>query len=506
VKRHRSHRRSRTREHESLPWSDRLIEAGTLALLIFTPLAYGTVEPWSEAIAELVILGLGVVWLLSMLRQWELRIELPPGWLPALLFLGLIVIQSLPLPSLLVSLVSPTAVALTREAWEFTGGAAGVMPLSMDPYATWRMTLKFLALALFFLVVYNSYRTHAQVKRAVWVMISMGTLLALFGIAQRMTWNGRLYWLGPEAPHGSAFGPFVNRTHFAGLMVVIVPMALALVLAGRRNHERHRHRRDWREQLRAWNSREAGPVSLIPWLIFLMGGAALVSGSRGGVVALLTALLIMVGLGSHGSWGARRAGRIILTTGLIVLTGIWIGGDILYGTIERLAEEVSQAEMSPRLHIWADAIQVWRQFPAIGSGLTTFGIVFPLGRTIPAPVTYTHAESDWVQLLVDTGAVGLFVALLSIGVTVLALMRRYQAADSRWMRAFALAGMVALAGAVVQGIANFNLLVMSNFAYLALAVALSMRAASMGGGDRPPRVDFEEVASDGPRSWQKIGS
>jgi uncharacterized membrane protein len=506
VKRHRSHRRSRTRKHESLPWSDRLIEAGTLALLIVTPLAYGTVEPWSEAIAELVILGLGVVWLLAMLRQWELRVELPPGWLPALLFLGLGVIQTLPLPGLLVSLVSPTAVALTRESWGFTGGTAGVMPLSMDPYATCRMTLKLLALALFFLVVYNTYRTHAQVKRAVWVMISMGTVLALFGIAQRMTWNGRFYWLGPEAPHGSAFGPFVNRTHFAGLVVVIVPMALALVLAGRRNRERRRHRRDWREHLRAWNSQEAGPVSLIPWLIFLMGGAALASGSRGGVVALLTALLIMVGLGSRGSWGARRAGRIILTTGLIVLTGIWIGGDILYGTIERLAEEVSQAEMSPRLHIWADALQLWRQFPAIGSGLTTFGMVFPLVRTIPSPVTYTHAESDWVQLLIDTGTVGLLLALLSIGMTGLALIRRYQGADSRWTRAFALAGLVALAGAVVQGIANFNLSVMSNFIYLALVVALSLRAAGMVGVISTQEAETREVAVSRSTNQEHVGA
>ena len=69
-------------------WRDRLIEAGALFLLVFTPLAYGTVEPWAEAIAELVVLGMVLVWLLGMLRDWELRIDLPPGWLPIYLFLG----------------------------------------------------------------------------------------------------------------------------------------------------------------------------------------------------------------------------------------------------------------------------------------------------------------------------------------------------------------------------------------------------------------------------------
>jgi O-antigen ligase len=471
------HRHRRGRNAERLPWSDRLIEAGALGLLVFTPLAYGTVEPWSEAIAELAILGMGVVWLLAMLRHWELRIELPPGWLPALLFLSLVVIQSLSLPSWLVSPVSPGAAILAQEAWAFTDGGAGTMALSLDSHATWRMVLKFLALALLFLVVYNTYRTRSQVRRAIWVMIGMGTLIALFGIAQRVTWNGRFYWIGPQAPTASAFGPFVNRTHFASLSVAIVPMALAL--AGRRDPKRRRNRRDWRERLRAWNSREGGPTSLIPWLVLLMGAAALVGGSRGGVVALLAALLVMIGLGACGGSGARRVWQIALATGLIVLTAIWIGGDILYGTIEHLAEEVSQPQTSLRLHIWADALQLWQRFPTFGTGLGTFGVVFPTVRTLPAPITFTHAESDWVELLVDTGAIGLLLALLTVGMLGLALHRCYREAASHWTRAIALGGLVALLGTMVQGIANFNLPVMSNFVYLGVAVALSLRSGGM---------------------------
>ena len=471
------HRHRRGQKAAKLPWSDRLIEAGALALLIFTPLAYGTVEPWAEAIAGLVILGMGVIWVLTMLRQWELRMELPPAWLPTVLFLGLVLLQSLSLPGILVQLVSPSAAALTREAWAFTGGEASAMTLSLDPDATWRMALKLLAVALFFLVIYNTYRTRAQVSRAVWVMIAMGTLLALFGIVQRMTWNGRFYWLGPEAPHASAFGPFVNRTHFAGLIVVIIPMAIALALSVRRDPARHRHSRNWQARLRNWNSREAGPASLIPWLICLMGGAALVGGSRGGLLALLAALVIMVGLGSHGPSGQGRAWRVALAGVLMVITGMWIGGDIIYGTVERLAEEIGQPEESLRLHIWGDALDLWRQFPALGTGLATFGVVFPRARTLPMPVTFTHAESDWVQLLTDTGAVGLLLVLISVGMTVLALLRCYHGAQSRWARTLALAGLVALLGAAVQGVANFNLAVMSNFIYLAVAVAVSLRAS-----------------------------
>lgn len=427
-------------------WPDRLIEAGALFLLVFTPLAYGTVEPWSETIAELVILGMALTCVLGMLRDWELRVELPPGWLPAALFLALVIFQAL-------------------------------APRSLDPHATWRGTLKLLAVAGFFLVCYNTYRTRAQAQRAIWAMIAMGTLVSIVGIVQRVTWNHRLYWVGPEIEHGSPFGPFVNRTHFAGLMVVIVPMALALVVARARPARRRRRTRTWGERLREWNSTERDATRLIPFLVLVIGGAALVSGSRGGVVALLAALLAMIAgsLAHRRSWSGR-AGRLALVTALIVLAGVWIGGDILYGTVERLAEEFERPGESPRVLIWADALGLWRDAPVLGTGLATFGVAFPRFRTLAAPVVFTHAESDWVQLLTDTGVVGLGLALAAVASLGLALLRRYRQSESRWARALGLAGLVALGGAVVQGIANYNLPVMSNFIYLAMAVVLACRS------------------------------
>jgi len=142
---------------------ERLVEAGALFLIVFTPLAFGTVEPWSEAVAELVILGMVVTWLIGNLRNWELRVELPAGWLPALLFLGLLALQA------------------TLPGW------------SLDPGATRRLGLKLGAVAAFFLVCVNTYRSRAQLRRAAWTMVATGTLISVFGVIQRVTWNGRFY-------------------------------------------------------------------------------------------------------------------------------------------------------------------------------------------------------------------------------------------------------------------------------------------------------------------------
>ena len=102
-------------------------------------------------------------------------------------------------------------------------------------------------------------------------------------------------------------------------------------------------------------------------------------------------------------------------------------------------------------------------------------------------MVFTHAESDWVQLLTDTGVLGLGLAFAVVASLGLALLWQYRHTESRWARALALAGLVALGGTVVQGIANYNLPVMSNLIYVALPMALAASSVEPGGADARAR-------------------
>jgi O-antigen ligase len=458
----------------TLPRTDRAVAAGAVFLVVFTPLAFGTVTPWAEAVAETVVLAMTVLWVLGMVRQWQLRIAIPPGALPALLFVSLGLVQMIPIPVWLAWIVSPRAAALATEVAHFTGAPLGPIPSSLAPYATWQQWTKLVATGLFFLVVYNTHRTRPQARRLLWAMLLTTAAIALFGIVQRATWNGRLYWIGPVAPHASGFGPFVNRAHFAGLVVVVAPMGLAMMLGLRRLLPRPRVPRAWRDRVRAWSSRNVGPERLIPLLILLAGGAALVSGSRGGVVSLLCALVAMAGLGAHGREGGRRAGALAAATLVVVLVSLWIGGDIVYGTAARLTEELGALQESPRVRLWQDAVALWRTAPIIGTGLASFGVAFEPYRTLQAPVVFSHAESDWVQLLTDTGLVGVALVIAVFVALAVSLLRRHRRAANPWDQTLALGALVALLGTGAQWIANYNLPVMSNLLYLAAAVAVAL--------------------------------
>lgn len=462
------------RPESDVPWTEHAIEIGVLFLVVFTPLAFGTVNPWSAAIAETVILAMVALWMLRMVREWELRIAIPPGTLTVALFLALTLLQMVPLPAWLTQGVSPRAVALARDVAEFTGAPLGFVPASLAPYATWQQWMTLLSVGLFFLVIYNTYRTRDQVRRLLWAMLLTTALVSLFGIIQRVAWNGRLYWIGPLAPHAQAFGPFVNRAHFAGLAIVGVSMGLAMMLGLQRAQVRRRLLRSWRDRVRAWNSRDVGPERLIPLLVLIAGGAALVSGSRGGVVSLLAALLAMASLGVRGRAGRRRAALVAAATALILLVAVWIGGDILYGTVERLSAELRDSDESPRVRLWQDAMGLWWDTPVLGTGLASFDVAFQPYRTVRAPVIFTHAESDWIQFLTDTGVIGLILVVATFVLLARALLGQYRSIHAPWERNLALGALVALAGTAVQWMANYNLPVMSNLLYLAAAVAVAL--------------------------------
>jgi O-antigen ligase len=459
-----------------------VIEAGALFLLVFTPLAFGTVEPWSEAIAELVVLGIVLAWALGMLRDWELRIELPPGWLPAYLFLGLVFLQASPLPSALVGLVSPWTLGLHETAAAYAGGSSRLVPLSLAPHSTSREALKLGAVAVFFLVCFNTYRTRAQVRRALWTMMITGGAISVFGIVQRMTWNGRLYWIGPEAPHRQAFGPqafgpFVNRAHFAGLATIIIAMAVVMLI----ERDRPARERNHPAVTSPWRGLLEGSLGLVALVAMLLGGAVLIAGSRGGIIGLAATLLAMTVLAAGDRSRQRSVGLVVCVGGVIAVAGAWMGLEILVYTATRFASETAALEESMRILRWADTVKLIGQAPALGTGLASFEVAFPVVRTIPYPARFTHAESDWVQIVSDTGIVGAVLAAAAIGLLLWAGFRAWRASGPPEERALRLGCLAALIGTLVQAAPNYTLPVMSNQLYAALVASFLVASARRSG-------------------------
>lgn len=460
---------------------DRVIDWGIISLLIFTPLAFGAVEPWAQAVVLVVVLGIACLWFLKMTWRGEVRVEIPPGTLPAGLFLLLVGLQLTPLPAALIGWMSPARLAIQAEAERAMaeGGAVGPMLLSLDPVATQSLFWELVTVAVFFLVAYNTLRSPHQVRRVIWTMVLSGAFLAVFGIVQRATWNGRLYWLRPLTDGADPFGPYVNRTHLAGLVLIIIPVALGYFLS-RPGLASRGDRYSWFDRLVRMRPREAMRRFILPFLTLIMVAALLISRSRGAMVSFVAALLLMVLWLAIRRVERRPAWQVAGFLAGAFLFTVWIAADVLLGTTERLAAELADLEGSTRIGVWREAMSLWAQFPLFGTGLGTFGAAFRLVRTVfPGPVAFTHAESDYIQLLTDTGILGLVLAVWVAGALVVAGIKEWQGAQSRHAKGLALGGLIALVGTLVQGIGNYNLVVMANYLYLAVGLTLMLKAAGL---------------------------
>src|ERR1035441_1892096 len=99
------------------------------------------------------------------------------------------------------------------------------------------------------------------------------SLLGLLAILQFFSAPGLIYWFVPSA--NVNFGPYVNRDHFAGLFEMLIPIAgTYYISAGRKS-----------------------PFSLL-WAFGLLIAVAslLFAGSRGGLLALTSELLLLVAI------------------------------------------------------------------------------------------------------------------------------------------------------------------------------------------------------------------
>ncbi|MCA1793300.1 MAG: hypothetical protein LC660_05395, partial [Desulfobacteraceae bacterium] len=66
-------------------------------LLVFTPLAFGTTEPWSYAIMEILTAVALLAFFISSIKHNGPLYQVP-GMVPLLVFLGYILFQLMPLP------------------------------------------------------------------------------------------------------------------------------------------------------------------------------------------------------------------------------------------------------------------------------------------------------------------------------------------------------------------------------------------------------------------------
>jgi O-antigen ligase len=429
------------------------LSSAIFALLCLVPVVstvlFGAVDNTTWVIITLLWCAIILLWLAEARKAGGLIIDSSKMQLPVLGLLLIGLVQLLPL-----------------------GGAsdvAGVMnALSMDPFST-RFFLVRLVVYLVFLTACLAFINHERrLKKAVILVVVFGSLMAFFGILQRLANPDGIYGMR-GTPQSIPFGPFVNQHHFAAFMQMTGGAALGLLFGKRTARDKK---------------------ILLAIAVVIMGVAVVLTSSRGGLLGFLAVLAFVTILNFlSGRWSGRKereeislAGsmqrKVALAAGGIALIAVIFGVVLFIGGNDSLLRGIGAAGgsgdiSSGRMHFWPIAIKIFLEHPLIGAGFDAFGSAFSKFDTWNGLLRVEQAHNDYLQILADAGILGFACVAAFIYLLFRKGLATIAAAGNGFRRDAAVGALAGCFGIMIHSFFDFPLRTPSNAFFFLMACAIA---------------------------------
>jgi len=412
----------------------------------------GIASSWRYCITGIALAGL-FYWLSPSDRRKERPRKLDLALVLAVLSVALL--QVVPLPHFLISILSPRRFdqisALSRVV-----GPQPYATLSSVPAASWNTILLLGAYALVYLLV-SDLRRRAWDRP--WVMaapiILIGLLEAALGLFQ--------FYSGADGSTGT----YVNRNHFAGILEMSLPFALMFgfsVLT--RNRDRFQT--------------PARPT-ILACLFFAAAAVMLVSvinsQSRMGFISVLASLFVtgIVAVSSHFSTAVpwRRWLPAAAVGATVLLAFVFLPTDQLIGRFASMATTREPSE-DTRKQIWQETLPLIASYPLTGCGLGAYESCFLPFKKVEPSYTVDFAHDDYLQVMAEFGIPG-FALILTLALLAYATALR-ATAPTNTDRHLAIACTAALSAILLHSFVDFNLYLPANGILAAWVAALAREA------------------------------
>ncbi len=458
------------------------MQIALLASVAWGVLAVGSVYPWAY---WPLMWGALVTGLLGLHRARGTSGTLRNPVLISVVVLALaVMVQLIPLAPQMLDAVSPATLGFVRDYMHVPDEAVAAMagavntdpaaprPLSLQPGAT--LTALFLTLTLGLMVAGGAGLGVKDARRISAGLIVLGVVVAFLALAHRATANELVLWFWESRYGGIPSGPFVNRNHFAGWMVMAIAGGLGFFMAA--SARSMRDVEGWRERLLWLSTPEASGVVLAGLGLGVMGLSVGLTASRSGLGSLVVALLVISAGAIHTRASAsmprrRRMLMVGYVACLTFVTVIWTGLPVMAARFS--SDDTTPLALGGRVDLWNDATEVIRRFPVTGTGLNTYTTVTPFFQAGVTP-TSDEAHSDYLQLAAEGGLLVCIPIVVLIVVFIHQVRRRFRIGSSLtsyWIRIGAVAGLVAMA---VQESVEFSLQLPGNAVLFAALCALAL--------------------------------
>ncbi|MBL8815796.1 MAG: O-antigen ligase family protein [Planctomyces sp.] len=404
-------------------------------LLLIFPFIMGGREALGHQILISLAFALGAAWCFHKVQTGGnfALLSLEPLVIAGLM---LVMFQTMPLNAGLLDKLSSEYSRLLNgwSASQITGSTSSSQTsvwntASLTPIESKHGVWMLAAYAIIGTVISQRLRSERDCRLALKLVGLSGLLMAVFAVVQFATSNDRFFWFYRHPFTGTRDvlkGAFTNRNHFAQFLALSVGPLIWWLVAARRESE-EKESRQIRRGLGPAQGNHSQFDNLIDvrqlLLLCAIAGVLLsvmISLSRGGMVASgLACFVCLAGLWKSGCV------RSSLTAAVLGIAVVVAGGIAVFGG-ERLDDRVNQLasgdadkidEMQARRTLWKADLKAIQNFPIVGTGVGSHREVYPLYMTELGDFSrweFTHAESSWIHLTLETGFAG--AGLVAVGI------------------------------------------------------------------------------------------
>jgi len=445
-------------------------------VLAASVLAFGSVYPWAYWPLAGAAAAIGVR-AIVLTRAWRERdVRVAAGCLAAVA--AAICIQLLPLPMPAFIRLAPAADRfLTSYDLSYILQPPAWHTLSIATGNTLTVLVMFVAFGVLFVGLMEAM-AHAKLERLILRIMWLGVGLAVFGVLQRAVnvksadndeWQ-LVYGFWKPYQAGNIFGPFINRNHYAGWMVMALGLVMGYscaVIATSGLSVRD----DWRRWLRWTATPDASRFMAAAVAVLAMGAALVATGSRSGAISFAAA----AGTVCYFIAGrmSRRRVRILAAAYLTVL----LGGAVIAAGANQMLHRFSLAtsDIGSRTAAWNDTLAIMRDFPIFGVGAGAYRLAILEYQTGDRTKFYVQAHNDYLQIAAEGGVLVGFPVCLALAGLARGIRRRLVTSQDdpqvHWIRVGAIAGLVGIA---TQSMFDFSLQMPANLLFFVVLAAIAI--------------------------------
>jgi O-antigen ligase/cytochrome c-type biogenesis protein CcmH/NrfG len=440
-------------------------------ILIFSPLAFGTVEQWSFTVMETLALLALCLLLFNQMKERKPYLFDIPGIMPLILLLAYMLIQLIPLPSSFVKLISSNTYALYRE----TAGIVeplGWIPLTINKKRTLIEFFRITAYASLYILAVQLLAKKEYLKKTVMVIIIFASLLSLFAIVQHLLSSNKIYYFRELTKGGSPFGPYVNRNHYAGFMAMVFPIVLSVFLFYKPDFTYG----SLRERIADFfDQKVTNRHLLIGFSSVLIALSIFLSLSRAGIIAL-TLSMILFGALIVLRVNSRRGMSIIILFVLILCVVGWFGWEPIFERFETI-RDVSGDISEKRFEFWNDSINIIRDYPLTGTGFGSFAHIYPKYRSISSNYFLEHPHNDYLELFIEGGMIAVILFIWFIAAVFYRSYRIFIKRRELYSRYLFIGSMTGIISMLIHSLTDFGLHIGANSLYFFFLIGLAVSAA-----------------------------